>query len=175
MDRLAKSACVWLGMLAVAVMAAAPARAESLFGVGVHSWRTVDDLRSEGFTDIRRSGLSYLLSYQYSPGALLKFELDGEYFPKGFGGASHSAISPQAFVLLGGLIYGGVGIGTVYSSSFSNDFSSPFYIARVGLDLHLIPRFHLDVNANYDFHAFNELHGVNTGTVTLGAIARFGL
>lgn len=149
--------------------------ADSSIGLGIHSWRTVDDLRSEGFGDISRSGLSYLVSYLYSPGALLKFELDGEYFPKGFGGASHDAFSPQGFVLVGGFVYGGLGIGTTYSKDFAHDFSSPYYTARVGLDFHLLPRLSLDVNGNYNFNAFNELKGVNTGTVTVGAIARFRL
>jgi hypothetical protein len=169
-----KSAPLLLTLIALGWAAAArPAVADSSIGFGLHSWRTVDDLRSQGFGNLRRSGVSYLLSYQYSPGALLKFELDGEYFDKGFGGSTHYAIAPQAYVLVGGFVYGGVGIGTIYSKDFTNDFSSPFYAARVGLDLHLLPRIRLDVNANYRFHAFNELRGVNTGTVTVGAIARF--
>jgi hypothetical protein len=155
--------------------AARPALADSSIGFGLHSWRTVDDLRSEGFGDLSRSGESYLVSYLYSPGALLKFELDGEYFPKGFGGSAHYAISPQAFVLVGGFVYGGLGIGTIYSRDFANDFSSPYYTARVGINFHLLPRLTLDVNGNYIFHAFNELRGANTGTATLGAIARIGL
>jgi len=174
---MARNARLIVLMLAALTWAASPRRAaaDSSIGFGIHSWRTVDDLRSEGFDHIRRSGVSYLLSYQYSPGALLKFELDGEYFGQGFGGSTHYAISPQAFVLVGGFVYGGVGIGTIYSKDFANDFSSPFYVARAGVNLHLLPRFTLDVNANYHFHAFNELKGVNTGTVTLGAIARIHL
>ena len=156
--------------------AARPAvAADSSIGFGIHSWRTVKDLRSEGFEDIRRSGISYLLSYQYHLVPLVKLELDGEYFDKGFGGSTHSAFAPQAFVLVGGFIYGGVGIGTTYSRDFANNFSSPFYAARAGLDLHLVPRFHIDVNANYRFNAFHELQGATTGTVTLGAVARFTL
>jgi hypothetical protein len=157
------------------VASARPAAADSWIGVGVHAWRAVDDLQSEGFSGVARDGVSYLVSYQYDPGALLKFELDGEYYPKGFGGSLHDAISPEAYVLVGGFIYGGVGIGTTYSKDFSNNFSSPFYAARVGVDLHLLPRCKLDINANYRFNAFNELKGANTGTITLGAIARFGL
>lgn len=157
------------------LLAGGPAWGESLIGVGLHSWRTVDDLSHEGFGDLKRSGVSYLLSYQYRPGFLLKFEGDAEYFNKGFGGSTHSAVSPQAYVLVGGLVYGGLGIGTIYSKDFNNNFSSPFYIARAGLDLHLLPRFHLDVNGNYHFHAWNQLKGVNTGTVTLGASARLAL
>ena len=152
---------------------ARPAAADSSIGFGLHSWRTVDDLHSEGFSNLRRSGVSYLLSYQYGPVPLLKLELDAEYFDKGFGGSTHYAIAPQAFVLVGGFVYGGLGIGTIYSKDFTNDFSSPFYAARVGVDLHLLPRLRLDVNANYHFHAFNELRGVKTGTVTVGAVARF--
>jgi hypothetical protein len=177
MARMSRTFSLQLIVLMLVVMgwtaAARPAAADSSIGLGVHAWRTVDDLRSQGFSDVRRSGVSYLLSYQYSPGALLKFELDGEYFAKGFGGSTHYAIAPQAFVLVGGFIYGGVGIGTTYSKDFANNFSSPFYAARAGLNLHLLPRFTLDVNANYRFKAFNELKGVNTGTVTLGAVARF--
>jgi hypothetical protein len=161
--------------LAAGLAGARPAAADSWVGVGLHAWRTVDDLQSDGFSDLRRDGVSYLLSYQYDPGALLKFEVDGEYYPKGFGGATHSAISPEAYVLVGGFFYGGVGIGTLYSSDFANHFSSPFYAARVGLDLHLLPRLKLDLNANYRFNAWSELHGVNTGTVTLGAVGRFRL
>jgi|HubBroStandDraft_3_1064219.scaffolds.fasta_scaffold18337_2 hypothetical protein len=176
MGKRVRGAGMWFGILLAAAGAAAPAaRAETLLGVGVHSWRTVSDVRREGFGNIQRSGLSYLLSYQVHPLPLLRFELDGEYFPKGFGGSTHSAVSPQAFVLVGGFVYGGVGVGTIYSSSFSNHFSQPFYIARAGLSIHPLPRIHLDVNGNYEFHAFNQLRGVNTGTVTLGAMVRFGL
>jgi hypothetical protein len=173
MPRLPKSAPLLLTLIALGWAAAArPAAADSSIGFGLHSWRTIDDLHSEGFGNLRRSGVSYLLSYQYGLVPLLKLEVDAEYFDKGFGGSSHYAIAPQAFVLVGGFVYGGLGIGTIYSRDFSNDFSSPFYAARVGLDLHLLPRIRLDVNANYHFHAWNELRGVNTGTVTVGAVAR---
>jgi hypothetical protein len=177
MDTMARRTLLAIATLCVlgAAAAARPAAADSSIGFGVHAWRTVDDLESDGFSGIRRDGISYLLSYQYKPGGLLKFELDGEYFPTGFGGSTHYAVSPQGYVLLGGLIYGGVGIGTIFSRDFSNDMSSPYYIARVGVDLHLLPKLDLDVNANYQFKTFNELHGVSTGTVTLGAIARFNL
>ncbi len=171
-------AAVILGLGLAWLAGAGPALADggdSSIGLGVHAWRTVDDLHSEGFGGLRRDGISYLLSYQRGLLPLLKVELDGEYFPRGFGGSTHGAVAPQALVLVGGALYAGVGIGTIYSRDFANDFSHPFYLARVGVDLHLLPRFHLDVNANYHFNAFNELKGASTGTVTLGAIARFRL
>jgi hypothetical protein len=161
--------------LAVLVLAAAPAAAQASIGIGVHSWRTVNDIKSEGFSNLRRSGISYLLSYQGHLAPLVRVEVDAELFPKGFGGASKTAVSPQVFLLVGSFVYGGVGIGTIYSSSFNHNFSSPFYIARGGVNLHLLPRFHLDINGNYEFNAFNQLHNVKTGTITLGALARFTL
>ncbi|MDP9122757.1 MAG: hypothetical protein M3O15_15535, partial [Acidobacteriota bacterium] len=114
-------------------------------------------------------------SVQIVPSHFFKWEIDAEYFNKGFGGSTRSSVSPQAYLLLGNAIYAGLGVGTTYSSDFKNSFSSPFYAARAGLDLVLLPRFHLDINGNYRFHAFHELHNVSTGTVTLGAVARIAL
>jgi hypothetical protein len=177
MARLARHAPLIVAAALALVWSAAarPAAADSSFGLGLHSWRTVQDLRHQGFGNIRRSGVSYLLSYQYLPGPVVKLELDAEYFDKGFGGSTHYAIAPQAYLLVGGFVYGGVGIGTIYSKDFSNNFSSPFYAARVGLDFHLLPHLSVDINGNYHFHAWHELKGVSTGTVTLGAVARLRL
>jgi hypothetical protein len=162
-------------LVLLAIATASPARAQASIGVGFHSWRTIDDLRSDGFGNLRRSGVSYLASYQAHLIPLLRVEVDGEIFPKGFGGSTNTAVSPQVFILLGGFVYGGVGVGTIYSSSFNHDFSNPFYIGRVGLNIPLVPRLHLDVNANYEVGAFNQLHNVSTGTATVGALVRFTL
>src|ERR1700688_4400062 len=111
MPRMPKIAPLLLTLIAlISAAAARPAAAESSIGFGLHSWRTVDDLHSEGFGNLRRSGVSYLLSYQYSPAPLLKLELDAEYFDKGFGGSSHYAIAPQAFVLGSSFVLGRIGI-----------------------------------------------------------------
>jgi hypothetical protein len=171
MVKLAASLVLTLGL----VLAAAPAAAQASIGFGVHSWRTIDDLRSEGFGDVKRSGFSYLVSYQAKLLPFVRAEIDGEFFPKGFGGSTHTAIAPEAFILVGAFIYGGVGVGTIYSSTFNHDFSNPFYIGRAGVDLHLLPRFTLDLNGNYEVAAFNQLRHVKTGTVTLGAVARLKL
>jgi hypothetical protein len=165
-----------LGCLAVFLLVAAPrpAVAEARLGGGVNYWRTIDDLEDEGFDDVDESGLSYLLTYQYVPGGLLRFEVDLEYFDEGFGGATSGALSPQAYLLLGSGFYAGLGIGVTYSDDFEDEFSDPFYAAKLGVDLELLPNFHLDIHANYRFDAWRELEEADTDTVFLGAAVRFG-
>ncbi|MCB9377622.1 MAG: hypothetical protein H6511_02510 [Holophagales bacterium] len=142
-------------------------------GFGFHWWKTVDDLAGDRFNDIESDGVSQVFSYQYLPGGLIKLEADVEYFKDGFGGSTSSAWSPQFFVLFGSFVYAGVGVGITNSSSFESDWSDPFYAARAGFDLLLLPKLHLDLNANYSFDAWSELENVDTETLTLGAIARF--
>lgn len=169
-----RKSLIALSLAALAATLAAPAEAgEHRLGFGFHWWKTVDDLKDDGFDDIESDGVSQIFSYQYLPGGLIKFEADVEYFDKGFGGATDSAWSPQVFVLVGGFVYGGVGIGITNSSSFASDWSDPYYAARAGFDLLLLPKLHLDLNANYRFDAWSELEDVETETLTLGAIARF--
>jgi hypothetical protein len=158
------------------VAGAGPAAAEHRLGFGFHYWETVDELVDQGVDDldeIETDGLSQVVSYQYVPGGLIKFEIDLEYFDKGFGGSTEEAYSPQVWVLVGSGIYAGVGAGMTYSSGLADDWSDPYYAARAGFDLLLLPRFHLDINANYKFDAWNELEDVDTETLTLAAVARF--
>jgi hypothetical protein len=150
------------------------AHAEHRLGGGVHYWRTLDEIGDEiGGGDIDEDGLSALVSYQYAPGGLLKFQIDAEYFEKGFGGAEDDAISPQVYVLVGGTVYAGVGAGIIYSDNFDDGESDPFYAARLGLDMRLLPRLHLDVNANYRTTEWDNLEDADTDTITLGAVVRF--
>ena len=89
--------------------------------------------------------------------------------------ATNVLYQPQAYVLIGGLIYGGAGIGIGY---FDGDwFDNPFYALRAGVDLPL-GSLHLDVNANYRFLSTNALQSLNESdldSVTFGAIVRFSL
>lgn len=160
------------------IVTATPAQAaEKRLGFGVHYWRTVDDIDDDGVDDIEDDGVSYLGSYQILPGGLLSFELDVEYFEAGFGGSEDSVISPQAFALIGHGLYAGVGIGVSYASDGfdGDDFSDPFYMARVGFNMELLPKLFLDINANYQANAFNELDEADTDAITLGALLRFGI
>jgi hypothetical protein len=168
-SRVAPCLAALLGLLPLA-----SAQAESRLGAGIHYWTTIDDLDDEGI-DIDEEGTSFLLSYQYVPAGLFKFEADLEYFSDGFGGGDSEAFAPQAFILLGGALYGGLGIGVVYNDDLEDEWSDPFYTARAGIDLEVLPKIHLDLNARYQFEAFNQLDEADTDAITLGLIGRIAL
>jgi hypothetical protein len=153
---------------AVSTLSTAAHAADYSLGLGIHYWRAVDDLGGS----FDNSGVAGMFSYQYIPAGLFKLEGDLEYFPKGFGGADDTAWSPQVYVLLGNRLYAGVGAGVIYSQGFSDEFSDVFYAARVGTDFTLLPRTHLDINANYRFKDWNQIDQADTDTITLGAVLR---
>jgi hypothetical protein len=149
--------------------------AEKRFGVGVHYWETVSSLADKGFGHLKDNGTSWLVSYQVAPRGLFTFEADLEYFNSGFGGSDESTFSPQFFVLVGHGLYAGVGIGANASNGFGNVLSDPFYIGRAGFNFELVPRLYIDVNANYQVDAFNQLSNTNTDAITLGAMLRWDI
>ena len=152
-----------------------PARAEIRIGGGIHYWTALGDIEVDD-VDIDEDGSSLIGSIQWVPGGLFKFEGNLEYFSEGFGGGDSEALAPQAFVLLGDGLYGGLGIGVTYNDELEGDnWSDPFYTARAGFDIEVLPAIHLDVNANYLFNAFSEIDGADEDSITLGAIARIAL
>lgn len=163
------------GCLLVLIAAWSPAEAEVRVGGGIHYWTAVGNIEVNNI-NITDNGTSFLGSVQFVPGGLFKLEGNLEYFTEGFGGANAGAIAPQAFVLLGSGLYGGLGIGVTYNDELQDSkWSDPFYIARVGLDIEVLPKIHLDVNANYQFNSFTQIDGANKDSITLGAIARIAL
>ena len=159
-------------LLTLLTLIAVPAAADHRIGFGLHHWQTVDDLADEGFEGIDDSGTSGIVSYQYVPAGLLSLELDLEYFADGFGGSTEEALSPQAYLLIGHGLYGGVGVGVNYSDGESSDM---FYAAKVGFDITILPKLSIDVNANYRFDDWDLLGEAETDTVTLGALVRLVL
>lgn len=152
-----------------------PAQAEVRVGGGIHYWTALGDIEVDD-VDIDESGSSFLGSIQLVPGGLFKLEGNLEYFSEGFGGGDSEAWAPQAFVLLGSGLYGGLGIGVTYNDELEGEnWSDPFYTARVGLDIQVLPAIYLDINANYLFNAFSEIDGADEDSITLGAIARIAL
>ena len=139
-------------------------------GLGVNYWRTVSNLDG----DVRTDGFSYIASYQYVPIKILKIEADVELFPD-LAGGSQSVWAPELFVTVGGLVYGGAGMGIYYRDGDWG--SAPFYMLRAGLDFPIAPRLFLDVNVNYRFNDWKTLKWaeVSTDTVRLGAALRFTL
>ena len=150
------------------------AAADHRLGLGLHYWQSLDDL-ADDFPGVEDSGVSWLASYLVDPAGILKFIVDLEYYPDGFGGSKAGAWSPQAYVLIGDKFYGGVGIGTTFASSFENNRSETFYIGRFGVDFTLLPRLRLDVNLTYRADAFNELQDFESDALTLGAVFRVKL
>jgi len=154
---------------------ASSAQAEVRIGGGIHYWTALSDIEVDD-VNIDESGTSFLASIQLVPDGLFRFEGQVEYFTEGFGGGNAGAVAPQAFVLLGSSLYGGLGIGVTYNDELEgNNFSDPFYTARVGFDIEVLPAIHLDINANYLFNAFSDIDGANEDSITLGAIARIAL
>ena len=146
--------------------------AEHRIGGGFNYWRTIDDIDLDFFDDIDDDGLALIGSYQYVPAGIFRLEVALEYFDEGFGGSPDSAFSPQAYVLVGKGIYAGLGLGITYSNGFEDDLSDPFFAARGGFDMTLLPGVHLDLNANYRFDAWSELDEASTDAIFLGAQVR---
>ena len=161
--------------LAAAVIAPAAARAEHRLGFGFHYFQTLDDIDIEEIEEIDDEGESLVFSYQWVPGGLFRLEGDLEYYKDGYGGALDEAFAPQFYVLIGSGFYGGVGVGATYSDGFLGDdnWSDPWYAARLGIDLLLLPKLRLDINGNYRAGAFEALDQAETDAITLGVSLRF--
>lgn len=162
-------------LLLTLALAPAAGAGEHRLGFGFHYWRTLDEIEGSLGDGIEDDGLSQLVSYQYLPGPFVKLEATVEYFPDGFGGATSSAYAPQVFLIVGRGLYAGIGVGITRSSSFEDDWSDPFYGARVGYELPILPRLDLDLNANYRFDSWSELEEYDSEVLTFGAVLRVTL
>ena len=147
--------------------------AEHRFGFGGHYWRALDDVAEE--LDVEEEGVAPYVTYQFVPAGIVKLELDLEYFEAGFGGSTSEAFAPAAYVLVEWGLYGGVGVGVTVSDTLDDNVSDPFYAARLGWDFQVLPRLHVDLNANYRANTFAELEDYDTGSITLGAAVRVAL
>ena len=164
-----------LGLMIIFGLVAGVANAaEHRLGFGMHYWKSVNDLASDDF-DLDEDGLIPVFSYQYRPGGFVFFEVDLEYFSDGFGGAVGSAYSPQAFIMVGKGLYGGVGVGVTVADDFQDNYSDPFFIGRVGWSMKVLPKISVDLNANYSSDSFSTLDQYDSDSITLGASARFSL
>lgn len=163
-------------VLALGLAPAQAFAADHFLGGGLEYWRTVDGLPGTGDVEgIEDDGSSWVLSYQYRPAGLFRFELDLEYFEDGFAGSTETAIAPQAFVLVGKGIYGGIGAGFTFSDGLDNDVSDPFYMGRLGFEFSLLGPIKLDLHATYRFDDWDQLEDIDldTDTYTFGAYIRF--
>ena len=140
-------------------------------GGGVQYWRTIRQISHDSSFD--RDGLSYIGSYQFVFG-WIKLEADVEVFPKNFRASDNLSIHPMAFAMVGGIIYGGLGIGAVYTDddTLDDEWSDPIMSLRAGLDLPILPNLRIDLNANYHFTEWADWNKFDTDTIILGAQAR---
>lgn len=160
--------------LLLAGLSAPVSAGEHRIGAGLHYWRSIDQL-GDDFPDlaIEDDGLSQVVSYQYLAG-FIRFEAAAEYFNQGFQGSTDWAISPQVYILAGRGIYGGIGVGSTYSDAGFNGWSDPFFIAKAGVDFLLLPKLHLDINADYRFVDWEDVGNYDSDTITFGATVRVG-
>ena len=137
----------------------------------VHYVKTVGDIKDSPEFD--ENAFNLVASAQAGSG-LVKFEADVEWIPD-YGGSDKSLWLPQVFALVGGLVYGGVGIGTgVIDGEW---FDKPFYALRAGVDFPVGP-VSVDINANYRFmdsSVFDTVDSEDFDSITFGAYVRVGL
>ena len=142
-------------------------------GGGLHYLHNLADIDENGFQGWDSNSFSLLGSVQF-PLGLIKLEGDIEYIFN-YAGSDEAMWVPQAYALIGGLIYGGVGVGIGYiDGDWQND---PFYALRGGVNLPL-GGMGLDVFASYQFQNDDELKdltGEDLDALTFGAILRFGM
>jgi hypothetical protein len=164
---------VGLLVAVIGMMSAVDASAEThhRIGVGVHYWTVLDDIDVD---DAEENGMAYVFTYQLRPASLIKFGLDVEMLPEEFASSEDPVYAPQAYIIVGGGIYAGLGIGGYFTDGeFAED---PFYNLRAGLDFCLLPFIHVDLNANYRFEEWDDIktvdEDISTDTITVGAAVR---
>ena len=138
-------------------------------GAGVHYMKTVGDAKNSA--DFNSDALNVLLGARMGLG-LIGLQFDSEW-ALDYGGSSKTLWMPQAFATIGGLLYGGVGIGSGYLDG--EWFDRPIYTLRAGVNLPLGP-LKTDINANYQFmssKALSNLSSDDLNSVTLGATLWF--
>ena len=82
-----------------------------LLGAGVNYLQTLGDIKDA--EDFDEDSLSFIASYQFQTGNLLKLELDLEMVLD-YGGSDEILWQPQGYALIGTWIYAGAGIGWGY-------------------------------------------------------------
>lgn len=162
---------VMIVMVLLTACAAGTADAGLRVGGGIHYLRTVGDLKdAEGFD---KDAVAFLGTVKYKL-TMLTVEGDLEVIPD-YVGSDELMLQPQAYALIGGLIYGGVGIGVGHLSNFG--WQDPFYALRAGVDLNL-GLVDLDVFASYRFQKAKDLEVLgedDLNSITFGALVSFGM
>ena len=124
-------------------------------GLGVHYWRTLEDI---AFSEADENGIAWVITYQHKLAAMLRVELDLELLPDAYA-AADGLWAPEALIILGSGVYAGLGVGTYVSSGHWGE--DPFFMLRVGFDAEVLPMLYLDINANYRFEEWDDITEVD--------------
>jgi hypothetical protein len=150
---------------------AANANANLRIGGGIHYLKTLGDLKDTPEFD--EHAIGFLGAIKYASG-LFTLEGDLEVIPD-YSGSGEIMFQPQAYALIGKLIYGGVGAGVGYLGEFG--WQDPFYALRAGVDFIYGP-VDLDIFASYRFQEAKDLSTATTDdldSITFGALIYFSL
>lgn len=169
-----KKIVVLLSVIGLVLSMSLPAYcAAHRIGGGLFYWALVGDLEVEG---VKEDGITLVGSYQYQTIDFIKFEAALEVSKKGFENDEQQVIAPIVYFLLGRALYGGVGAGMNYADG---EFGDPFFAARAGLDLELLPNVFADLNATYRFEQWGpellENNEAEADLLTLGVTLRLEL
>jgi hypothetical protein len=148
----------------------APATAGTRIGGGIHYLQTLSDIKDAPGFD--KNSIGFMGSVAFS-GGLLRFEADLEVIPD-YVGSDEIMWQPQGYVLIGGVIYGGAGVGIGYLGDFG--WQDPFFALRAGVDF-MLGSLDLDVFASYRFQKASDLETLtfdSLNSLTFGALIRFG-
>lgn len=145
------------------------ARCAHQLGGGIHYLRTMGDIKDVPEWD--SNAIGFLVSYRYKM-PLIKIEGDLEWIPS-YGGSDNTMFQPQAWLIVGGFIYGAGGIGGSYIDGGWLD--NPFYGLRLGVDLTLLG-LNFDGFASYLFQSaevFEDFDETDLDEITFGVIVRY--
>jgi hypothetical protein len=140
-------------------------------GGGIHYLRTLGDIKDNSEWDPNAVG--FMASYQLTS-PMLKLEGDLEWVLD-YGGSDKTMFQPQAWLIVGNLIYVSGGMGGSYIDGDWLD--NPFYGLRAGSNLTLMG-INLDVFATYRFQSsevFEDIDQKDVDALTFGAIVRIEL
>jgi len=159
--------------LLTALVGAESAQAQLRLGGGIHYMRNLGDITDDGNIDLSQNSVSIVGSALFDLGLV---SLDGQVeYIFNYVGTDEALWQPSAWALLGGLVYGGAGIGIGYTDgAWQND---PFYALRAGVDLPL-GGVDLDAYATYRFQGdpdFEALTGEDLDSITFAVLLRFAL
>ncbi len=143
-------------------------------GGGLHYLYALGDIDTNN-PDLSKNAFGIIGSAQFA-GPMLKVEGNIEYIFN-YLGTDESMLEPSAYVLLGGMIYGGAGIGISKLNVDEASWSDPWYALRGGVNLPL-GAMGLDLYATYRFWSDDDLEGLtgdDLDSLTFAGVLRFGM